>query len=278
MRRQGRKTAYGCMIDAGALLLACVVLFPVAYGLCGAFKTPAEFSAWPPTILPRSFFNLDNFRRVFAQVPIARYYVNSFIVAGVTSVVRLTFAVLAAYAFVFFPFPGHKVLFFLMLGTMMMPPDTLTITNYQTVSRMGLIDTYLGICVVGFVSASHMFMLRQNFLTSPRPLREAAMLDGCSDLRFIVSILVPVSRPILMTLFLQSFLAQWNAYLWPLLVTNTDKMRTVQVGLTMLTTVDATNYETILAGTTVVVLPTVLLYIVLRRFVTKAMNDGPLLA
>lgn len=273
-----RRAAGNTALSALTLGLALLVLFPVFYGLCGAFKTAAEFSAWPPTVLPASFQNTANFDRVFAQAPMPRYYLNSFIMAAMTSAVRLILAVLSAYAFVFFDFPGHKVCFFLLLGTMMMPAETLTIANYQTVSRLGLIDTYLGMGIVSFAGASQMFMLRQHFLTSPRALREAAMLDGCGDLRFLFSILTPTASPLMATLFLQSFLAQWNAYLWPLLVTNRPEMRTVQVGLTMLTTPEATNYEVMLAGAAVVMLPAMLIYTLMRKQLSRAMENGPLLS
>ena len=272
-RRRGKEWALGVL----GLLMGCLLLFPLYYGLMGAFKTPAEFITYPPTVLPKSLGNLKNFEAVFTQVPMLRYFLNSFITATMTTVIRLVLAVLAAYAFVFFEFPGHKPLFFLLLGTMMLPADTVLITNYQTVSRLGLLDTYLGIGIVSFVGASQMFMLRQHFLSAPKPVREAAQIDGCGDLRFIVSILLPMSMPLLLTLFLQSFVTQWNAYLWPLLVTNTNAMRTVQVGITMLTTLEGTNYETILAGTTVVMIPAALLFLFLRRSITRTMSGGSII-
>ena len=256
------------------LLLGCLVIFPIFYGMVGAFKTPAEFIAWPPTVLPRSFANLDNFRAVFTQAPMLRYLLNSLITATLTATVRVVVALLAAYAFAFFRFRGQKVLFFLLLGTMMLPADTLLITNYQTVSRLGLLDTYLGICIVSFVGASQMFMLRQHFLTSPVSVREAAQLDGCGDLRFLVSILSPMSLPMLLIVFMQSFVAQWNTYLWPLMVTNSNSMRTVQVGITMLTTIEGTNYETILAGSAVAMAPAILLFAGLRRSMNRVVGGG----
>ncbi len=258
------------------ILLGCLVLFPVFYGLMGAFKTPAEFIAYPPTVLPASFLHTDNFRAVFTQVPMLRYFLNSFIVAASSTVIRLVLAVFAAYAFVFFDFRGKKTLFFLLLGTMMLPADTVIITNYQTVSRLGLLDTYLGMGIVSFVGASQMFMLRQQFMMSPRPLREAALMDGCGDMRFIVSILTPLCMPALATLFLQSFIAQWNAYLWPLLVTNTNAMRTVQVGITMLTTIEGTNYEMVLAASAVAMVPAAVLFLALRRQITRSLSGGAL--
>lgn len=259
------------------ILLGCLVLFPVFYGVMGAFKSPAEFISDPPTVFPQSFGYLENFRTVFTQVPMLRYFFNSFVTAGLTSLVRLAVALLAAYAFVFFRFRGQKVLFFLVLGTMMLPADTLLITNYQTVSRLGLLDSYLGICIVSFVGASQMFMLRQHFMASPVSVREAAQIDGCGDLRFILSILVPMSLPLLLILFMQSFVTQWNAYLWPLLVTNSNVMRTVQVGITMLTTIEGTNYETVLAGAAVAIVPAVLLFLVMRRQLTTTMSSGAII-
>ena len=256
------------------IALGCLLLFPVFYGVMGAFKTPAEFNAYPPSVLPGSFLNLENFRAVFTQVPMPRYFLNSLITATLTSVVRLIVAALAAYAFAFYRFRGEKVLFILILGTMMLPADTLLITNYQTVSRLGLLDSYLGVCIVTFVSASQMFMLRQHFRSAPGAVREAAQLDGCGDLQFAVSILTPMSLPLMLILFVQSFVTQWNAYLWPLLVTNTNAMRTVQVGVTMLTAIEGTNYETVLAGATVAMIPAAILFVAMRRSLTRTMSQG----
>ena len=256
------------------ILLGCLVLFPVFYGVMGAFKTPAEFSAYPPTVFPRSLANLDNFRAVFTQAPMGRYFLNSLITASLTSAVRLIVATMAAYAFAFFHFRGEKALFLLILGTMMLPADTLLITNYQTVSRLGLLDSYLGVCIVAFVGASQMFMLRQHFMSAPVAVREAAEIDGCGDVRFVFGILLPMSLPLMMILFVQTFVAQWNAYLWPLLVTNSDAMRTVQVGVTMLTSIEGANYETVLAGATVAMIPAALLFVALRRSLTRTMNQS----
>ena len=259
-----------------ALAAGLLVVLPLIYGVFGAFRTPAEFAAWPPAFLPRSFANLDNFRRVLTMVPMGRYFLNSLIVATLTSAVRLVLAVLSAYAFVFFRFPGRSFLFFFLLGTMMLPGDTMLVTNYQTVARLGLLDTYTGMSIIAFVGASQMFMLRQAFRASPAALRDAAMLDGCGDLRFIGSILIPVTRPVLVTLFTQSFVTAWNSYLWPLMVTNHNDMRTVQVGITMLTTIEDTNYEVVLAGVALSLIPALVLFLAMRRSITGAVTAGSL--
>lgn len=271
-----KERAVGVLVTVLALVLGCLVIMPVAYGVSGAFKSTAEFGAYPPSFLPKSFGYLDNFHHVLETVPVGRYFLNSLVVASLTSAVRLVLAVLAAYAFVFYDFRGKRFLFLLILGTMMLPADTLLVTNYQTVAGMGLLDTYLGMCITAFVGASQMFMLRQNFRTLPRELNDAARIDGCGDLRFIASVLLPISRPVVATLMVQSFVTAWNSYLWPLMVTNHNDMRTVQVGLTMLTTVDATNYEAVLAGVTLSLIPAMLMFLVLRRNITRSMVTGAL--
>lgn len=259
-----------------ALLLGALVILPVVYGVCGAFKSTAEFGAYPPSFLPRSFGYLDNFRHVLATVPVGRFFLNSVVVASLTTAVRIVLAVLAAYAFVFYDFAGKRFLFTIILGTMMLPADTLLVTNYQTVARLGLIDTYLGMCITAFVGASQMFMLRQNFRSMPKAFWDAARIDGCGDLRFIASVLMPISRPVLATLGVQSFVTSWNSYLWPLMVTNHNEMRTVQVGVTMLTTVDATNYEAVLAGVALSLIPAFLMFLLLRKNITRSMTAGAL--
>ena len=205
------------LVSAVAISLGVIIVFPVVYCILGAFKTPAEFLS--PKLLPNSFGYLENFKNALRQAPLMRYMLNSLLMATAGTLVRLVFSVFAAYGLTHFDFRLKKLCFFLILGTMMMPADTLLVTNYMTVSRMGLLNTYLGMVIVSFVSASQMFMLRQTFLSVPRELRHAAVLDGCGDIRYILTILLPICKPILTTLFVQSFISLWNAYLWPLIVT-----------------------------------------------------------
>ena len=132
-------------------------------------------------------------------------------------------------------------------------------------------------CITGFVSASQMFMLRQRFLSVPKDLRYAAMIDGCGDLRYIATILIPVCKPVITTLFVQSFITFWNAYLWPLIVTaSAPNMRTIMVGITKLNSWEDTNYQLVLAGVTISLIPSFLLFIIMRRNMSKGGMDGSL--
>ena len=268
------KRAVSAGVQIISLALGALVVFPVIYGVLGAFRAADEFTAWPPTVLPRSFANFENFRYVFSSVPMLRYLLNSLLTATLGSALRLGIALLAAYAVAFFSFRGKKLFQIMVLGTMMLPGDIVVITNYQTVTALGLNNSLIGIIIVFLVGGSQMFMLRQSFLSIQSSLREAAELDGCGDIRFIISILIPVSMPVISTLFLQSFVFLWNTYLWPLMITSSDAMRTVQVGIAMLTTYDGTNFNTVLAGVAVSLAPILILFLAIRRKIAFAMTAG----
>lgn len=273
-KRTGQRLSDG-VVSLVAIAIGLVIVFPVAYCILGAFKTPAEFLR--PELLPGSFSNLENFQNALNQAPLFRYMLNSLVVAFFGSLFRLAIAVCAAYGLTHYDFRGKNFCFLLIMGTMMMPADTLLVTNYQTVSRLGLLNSYLGMMIVSFVSASQMFMLRQKFLTIPKDLRHAAMLDGCGDLRYILTILLPVCKGVLTTLFVQSFITLWNAYLWPLIVTaGAPEMRTVMVGITKLNSWEDSNYELVLAGVTLSLIPSFLLFALLRRNWNRQDSDGAL--
>ena len=259
-----------------SLCIGVIIVFPIFYGFSGAFMSLGEFSQYPPPILPRSFLNFDNFIHVFTHVPMVRFIVNSVIVSVFGTSVRLLLSVMAAYAIVFLDFKGKSFVFFLVLGTMMLPGDTLVVVNFLSIMSLNLLDTYLGITIVHFVSAMQLFLLRQSFRSTPRELRDAALIDGCGNMRFFMNILLPISKPILITLYVQSFVGLWNLYLWPLMVTNTNDMRTVQIGVAMLTTPYGTNYDIVMAGVAIILVPSLLVFILLRRIIVRGMLAGAL--
>jgi sn-glycerol 3-phosphate transport system permease protein len=206
-----------------ATLLALVVLFPIYWAFSASFFSLKEFSAFPPLLFPKSF-SLDNFRRALTESLLPRFMFNSLLVSIVGSSLRMIIAIFAAFAVVFFRFPGKNFLFFLILATMMLPGDALIIENYLTISRKGLLDSYGGIMSVYLLAPVQLFMLRQGFKTVPKTYIEVASVDGCSDFRFLVSVVLPLTKSIVLTLWLHSFVTIWNLYLWPLLVTNDPAM------------------------------------------------------
>ena len=263
------------VVSLVAIALGLVIIFPLIYCFLSSFKTPSEFL--DPKLLPSSFLNLDNYKAALERGNLLRYILNSFVIAFLGSAIRLIFSILAAYVFAFYDFKGKNVVFFMILGTMMIPSDVLLATNYLTVSRLHLLNTYIGVMVVSFVSASATFMLRQRFKTIPRDMREAASMDGYGDIWFILRVLLPITRPVVTTLFVQSFISLWNSYLWPLIATaSSPEMRTVMVGITRLNSWEDENYQLVMAGVVISLIPSIILFLVMRRSLRKGGLEGSL--
>ena len=196
-----KKNVYKTVV---ATLLGLVVLFPIYYAFVASFFSLRDFTSPIPLLFPPQF-SFHNYVRALTESLLPRFMVNSFIVSFVASLVRMGVAVLAAFSVVFFRFRGRNFLFFVIIATMMLPGDALIIENYLTVSRMGLLDTYAGIMSVYLLAPVQLFMLRQGFKTIPLTYREVAAVDGCSDIRFLWSVVLPLSKSIVMTLWLHSF-------------------------------------------------------------------------
>ena len=259
--------------QAAAILLGLLVLFPVIYCFFVSFMMPNQVQSIQPTIFPKEW-TLDNYWNVMETTTIGRFMLNSLILAGASSVIRLITASFAAFAFAFYEFKGRNLLFMLCLGTVMIPSDVVLVTNYQTISQLGLVNTYIGMMSVFCVSAMNIFMMRQNFLTFSKTLQEAAYVDGCSNIRFFFKILLPTSTPVLTTVFISSFISTWNTYLWPMLVTNNPLMRTVQVGVTMLNNEDGNVYGPIMAASMIVLVPTAMIFLIFRKKIVSGMMGG----
>lgn len=275
MKRKQKDLLFDTLVTVIAIILGIIIIFPLIYCFLSSFKTPSEFLN--PKLFPSSFLYLDNFKNALERGNLLRYTLNSFVIAFVGTAVRMVLSILAAYAFTFYDFKGKNFFFFLILGTMMIPGDVLLVTNYLTVSKMRLLNTYLGVMIVSFVSASQMFMLRQRFKTIPKDMREASSMDGYGDLWFIWKVLLPLSKPVVTTLFVQSFINLWNAYLWPLIVTaSSPEMRTIMVGITRLNSWEDENYQLVMAGVCISLIPSLILFIVMRRNMKKGGLDGSL--
>lgn len=167
-----------------------------------------------------------------------------------------------------------NILFYLVLGTMLIPGDATIVTNYMTVSGMGLVNNYLGIMILYFVSAANIFLMRQNFKTIPKELKEAADIDGCSAFGFYWRILLPIAKPVMTTVFISSFVSTWNMYLWPMIITTRNEMRTVQVGITMLNFSEEAAYGATMAGAVIVLIPSIIIFIISQKQIVKGMTAG----
>lgn len=269
-----RKTALSFLYQMLCILLGLFIVFPILYAVSLSFMEPSEILSKGIKLLPNAF-QLSNYATALRLTHLGRYMVNSLIISLCASIVRVIVGSLAAFGFSFFDFKGKNLLFMLCMTTMMIPGDVVLITNYKTVATWGITDTYLGMMIIFFVNVLNIFMFRQHFLSISKELYEAGKVDGCSNLRIFAQIILPVSKPVIATVFISSFVQIWNTYLWPMLVTNKDMMRTVQVGVTMLNSADGgTIYGPIMAASTMVLIPTILVFVVFQKQIVGGMVSG----
>jgi sn-glycerol 3-phosphate transport system permease protein len=258
------------------LVVTFVLLFPLLYAISGSLMSAQELSRYPPALLPSSP-RLTSFADVLRAIPLARQYLNTSIVAIAVTLGQLTTATLSAYAFAFLRFPLRGAAFGVFLATMMIPWEAVIIPNYLLMAQSGLINTYPALVLPFLAAGFGTFLLRQFFLSFPRDLYEAALVDGCGHLRFLWTILVPLSRPALASLGIYAFLQTWNQYFWPLLVTKTSAMQTLQIGISSLRDTEAaTAPNFILAGVVLALIPTLLLIYLGQRHIVRGLTSGAL--
>ncbi|MEG0752800.1 MAG: carbohydrate ABC transporter permease [Angelakisella sp.] len=268
-----KKNINSALFQTFCVVIGLIIILPIIYALLISFMPASQILRRPPTFIPETWI-LDNYKMALTLTTLGRFMINSLIIAGVSSVIRVITASMAAFAFSFFNFRGKNLVFMLFMGTIMIPSDIVLVTNYQTTASLGLINTYMGMMIIFLVSATNIFMMRQYFLTFSLSLKEASAVDGCGNLRFFFQILLPLSTPVMTTIFISSFIGTWNTYLWPMLVTNDNLMRTVQVGVTMLNFPDGTVYGPIMAASILVLLPTLIIFVVFQKKIVGGIMGG----
>lgn len=263
-----RKTIFYLLLVISGVL----IFFPVLFALSVSFTEGAE--VLQGKVLP-SQLTFDNYAKVFHKLPLLRYLWNSLIVSFLVMMGQLITSSLAAYAFVFIPFRGRQLLFFVFISTMMIPWEATMIPNFLTVQSLGWIDSYFGLTVPFFAHVFSTFLLRQHFKTIPHELREASLIEGVNHFKFFYKVVLPISKVSLVTLGIYVFLTTWNMYLWPLLVTNNDDVRTVQIGLKKLQSQElATDWGVVMAGVVTVILPTLILLFLGQKQLRKGLMQG----
>ncbi|MCE5343594.1 MAG: carbohydrate ABC transporter permease [Eubacteriales bacterium] len=258
---------------AVCIVLGFIMIFPVLYALSISLMPESFIASYPPKFLPLRP-TLDNYEKVFQTAPIVRFVFNSAFVAVCIMGAQVLTSALAAYAFVYFDFVGKRFIFIAILATMMIPGEAIIISNYLTVASVHLLDRYAGLILPYCASALGIFLMRQQFLTVPKEFKEAATMDGCSDTRFFWLVLMPVSLPAASALAIYCFINTWNQYMWPLLITNSTNMRTVQIGISMLSFADGMSYGLIMAGFILILIPSVVIFILGQQRMVGGLMAG----
>lgn len=284
-KRTSRPSPYGerGQIGMGTVILvigAVIVVFPFVWMILGSFKTLTESNAFPPRLFPKEWDFL-NFKEAWLAPPgtLAKYFQNTIIVALVGTVLQVILCALAAYAFALMRFPGRDVLFALVLATMMVPGEISLIPNFVTIRHfplvggnnlmgvggIGLYNTYAAMIIPGLIGAFNVFLLRQAFLQIPRDLWEAAQIDGSTSFRYLLQVIVPLSRASLLTVFLFGLIGRWNGLLWPLIVTRDETLRPIQLAMIWYQGEFSTDYGVVMAASIMATIPIVVLFLFTQK-------------
>lgn len=254
-------------------LFGLIIISPLIYALLVSFLPQNQIFTFPPKLVPKSFY-IGNYIGALKIAPIMRFILNSFVVSSVVTVGQIVIASSAAFAFSFLEFKWKKVLFIAVLATMMIPDETIMISNYLTVGSLKWLDSYKALIIPYLSSAMGIFMMRQYYLTLPKELYEASKIDGCGNFKFLTKILFPISKPAIGSLGIYIFLTTWNQYMWPLLVTSKPTSRTVQIGISMLQFSENQSYGLIMAGIVMVLVPSILIFIIGQKQLIEGMTSG----
>lgn len=255
------------------LVVGVIIIGPLLYAVSLSFMTPGEISQYPPKLVP-SKVTLENYHTAINSVPLFRFIVNSFVVSILVTIGQVFTASLASFAFAFYDFKGKKLLFLMVLSTMMIPGETTIISNFLTISSWGWTDSLQVLIVPFLTSAMGIFLIRQFYLTLPKDLIEAARIDGCSNFMLLIKILIPISKPAIASLSIYTFISTWNQYLWPLLTINNGNNRTVQIGISMLQFAEGSNYGVVLAGAVLILIPSILVFSLGQKSLVQGMTAG----
>lgn len=250
-----------------------VVVFPFFWMVMTSLKTLPETMQSIQTMFPETP-QFGNYVEAFNMAPFITYFKNSVAVAILSTIGVLFTTILAAFAFSKYDFKGKNVIFSIFIATLMVPGELLVITNFQTVVNIGIYDTWLALFVPYLGSIFYIFLVQQFFVAIPNELYLTSKVDGCSDFRYLFKILVPISKPILITVAMLNIIASWNAFLWPLLVTSDVSSRTLPIGLMQFTTDAGTQFNLLMAASTMIIIPMVLLFILSRKYIVSGLTSG----
>ncbi len=253
------------LVGGGALL----VVFPLFWMAVTSLKTVPEIQRVPLRILPDHWTNLANYREVFTRQPFGRFLLNSALIATVSATSSLVVSSLAGYGFAKFRFPGRDVLFFAIIGILMVPFQSVVVPLYLWVSRLGLLDSYLGILAPDLVSVFGVFLMRQAIEVVPTDYVDAARIDGSSELGIFWRVILPSVKPALATLVIIKFMFTWNELFWPLVVVNSTTMKVVTLGLVSFQNIYFVEYNLVTAAAVVSILPILAIFLLFQKWVVQ---------
>lgn len=227
-----------------------------------------------PLVIFPHVLRWDNFTEVFKLAHFKRYLANSLFVTLSITLGELITVILAAFAFSQFEFRGRDLIFTVLLGTMMVPSEVLVIPNFVLLSQLHWIDTYKALIIPWCTSVMSIFFLRQYFLGIPKQLYYAAKVDHCSDLQYLLKIMIPIAKPAIITVALLKIINSWNSFMWPLIVTNSEEMRTLPIVLSKFSSEAGMDYHLLMAASAIIILPMLIIFVLLSKYILSGVSGG----
>ena len=253
--------------------MALIVLFPFYWMIISSLKTLDEYRMSVPTFWPQRIM-FSNYLEAFTEASLGRLFVNTLYVGVVSTILSLVITVLSAFAFARLEFKGRDTMFGLLLATMMIPGELFTITNYETVTRLGWMNTFTVLIVPFLVSVFYIYLLKQNFMQIPNELYLAAKVDGTSDIKYLWKVMIPLALPTLISITILKMMGAWNSYIWPRLVANDEAHRMITNGLRNAFTATSgdVNYPVQMAAVAIVSAPLFMVFIFLRKYIMAGVS------
>ena len=251
-----------------ALFVAFIMIVPFVWMVSASFKLKKEIFSVPIRWIPETF-HMDNYETIMQKIPFPRYFFNTFKLTVSITALQVITCSMAAFAFSKLHFPGRDKLFLAYLGTMMVPWHAIMIPQFIVIQKLGLYDNHLSLILTGAFNVFGVFILRQNMLSIPDSLAEAAKIDGCGPWGIYVKIILPLCKTSLATLVVLTFNSVWNDYMGPMIYLDTDSKKTIQLGLATFRRQFDTDYGAIMAGTTLSLIPVVILYAVAQKYIVE---------
>ncbi|MBU4227936.1 carbohydrate ABC transporter permease [bacterium] len=273
MRISTQKRTDVIVSEAILIIVSLVFILPLILALTMSIQPPHVVFSFPPKILPRGL-HLQNYVTAFQRVPFFRLFLNSAIVAVMITAGKLITGALAGYAYANFNFFGKSFSFAFLFATLFLPAEIIMIVPlFSLMVKFGWVNTYWALTIPFMASATNTFLLRQHFMMIPKELEDSARIDGAGPMAYFIKILLPLSKAMLGGVSIINFIYAWNLYLWPLIITMEDKMKTVQVGVKMLIDSEAaSDWGVIMAGTVSAVVPTLIVFFVLQSIFVKSLT------
>lgn len=251
-----------------AVLVAFIMLVPFVWMVSASFKLKKEIFSVPIHWIPETF-HMDNYQTIMQEIPFVRYFLNTAKITICVTTLQVITCSMAAYAFSKLHFPGRDKLFLAYLGTMMIPWHAIMIPQFIVIQKLGLYDNHLSLILTGAFNAFGVFLLRQNMLSIPDSLSEAAKIDGCGPVGIYTKIILPLSKSGLATLIILTFNNVWNDYMGPMIYLDSQANRTIQLGLATFKREFDTNYGAIMAGTVISLIPIVIVYVLAQKYIVE---------